>query len=744
MADRIGQQLGNYRLLGVLGQTAFAEVYLGEHLYLERPAAIKVLHTQFTGEERERFHTEARTIAHLQHPHIVQGLDFGLHDQTPYLVMEYLPGGTLRSHHPKGTRLSFEQIVTYVKQIASALDYAHQQRVIHRDVKPDNLLLNATSQVVLSDFGLAVVQRSLDSFSLSNPAADTPLYMAPEQIQHQPCAASDQYALAVVVYEWLSGDTPFHGSFQEIADQHLSVPPPSLRTQVPTIPPAVEHVVLKALAKDPQQRFANVKAFAMALEEASKAESAEHPAEAGQRSSSMRNLPTGTVTLLFTDIERSTHLLQQLGNRYASVLSECRRLLRAALQQWNGHEVDTQGDAFFVAFARATDAVLAAVDGQRALATHPWPEGVVVRVRMGLHTGEPQLSSEDYVGLDVHGAARIMSAAHGGQVLLSQATCNLVEQDLPDDVSLRDLGEHRLKDLGRPKRLFQLVISGLPADFPPLRTLDTYSNNLPVQLTPFIGREQEVTAVYDLLRREDMRLLTLTGPGGTGKTRLGLQVAAELSDLFADGVFFVNLAPISDPALVVPTITQTLELKETGDQPVLDLLNTSLRKQQLLLVLDNFEQVVSAAVQVVDLLVACPLLKVMVTSRRGLHVLAEHEFVVPPFPLPDLKHLPDLPALSHYAAVALFISQAQAVKPDFQMTTTNAHAIAEICARLDGLPLAIELAAARVKLLPAQTLLARLSQRLAILTSTAQDVPLRQQTLRNTIQWSYGLLRAEA
>src|SRR5947209_9180220 len=207
---------------------------------------------------------------------------------------------------------------------------------------------------------------------------------------------------------------------------------------------------------------------------------------------------------------------------------------------------------------------------------------------MGLHTGEPTLTPEGDVGLDVHRAARIMSAGHGGQVLLSQTTCNLVEQDVTDDVTLRDLGEYRLKDLGRPRRLFQLVISGLPADFPPLKTLDTYLNNLPVQLTPFIGREQELATVCDLLRRDDLRLLTLTGPGGAGKTRLGLQVAAELSDRFADGVFFVNLAPISDATLVVPTIAQALDIREATGQPWLERLREELQQQQMLLLLDNF------------------------------------------------------------------------------------------------------------------------------------------------------------
>jgi predicted ATPase/DNA-binding CsgD family transcriptional regulator len=437
------------------------------------------------------------------------------------------------------------------------------------------------------------------------------------------------------------------------------------------------------------------------------------------------------------------HPSQQPGENYPDVLADCQPLLRTIFYQWHGHAVDMRGDALLVAFARATDAVLAAVEAQRAIATRPWPEEVIVRVRIGLHTGEPLLTSEGYIGPDVHRSARIMSAAHGGQILLSQTTANLVEQELPDDVMLRDLGEYHLKDLGRPSRLFQLVSSDLPATFPPLKTLDIYPNNLPVQLTPFLGREQELIAIQHLLRRKKVRLLTLTGPGGIGKTRLGLQAAAELADHFANGVYFVNLAPISDPMLVLPTIADTLSLREAAGQPMPEYLKAQLQEKQMLLLLDNFEQVVKAAESVIDLLVACPRLKVLVTSREVLHIRAEHEFTVPPLSLPDLKDLPGLTALSQNAAVVLFVQRAQATKLDFQLTHANARAIVEICVRLDGLPLAIELAAARVKLLTPQALQARLNQRLQILTSASRDVPARQQTLRNTIEWSYHLLDSQ-
>ena len=455
-----------------------------------------------------------------------------------------------------------------------------------------------------------------------------------------------------------------------------------------------------------------------------------------------RELPTGTVTFLFTDIEGSTKLLQQLGAAYPDLLSEHHRLLRDAVERAGGAAIGSEGDSLFAAFGSASAGIAAAVEAQRGLAAHSWPEGSAVRVRMGLHTGEGLVRDGTYVGLDVHRAARIAAVGHGGQVLVSDSTRALIEQSLPAGVGLRDLGRHRLKDLAQPEHIYETVIAGLPSEFPALRSLEAAPNNLPTQLTSFVGRGREVAEARRLLGTT--RLLTLTGPGGTGKTRLSLQVAADSLSDFADGVFFVPLGPIEEPDLVAPAILTTLGLRESPHEPPADRLVEYLRDKHLLLIMDNFEQVLPAAGLVADLLKAGPGLSVVVTSRATLHLYGEREYAVPPLTLPGAGADLDPASISQYEAVALFIQRAAAVRPDFQITAANAPAVAEICSRLDGLPLAIELAAARVKLLPPQALLARLGHRLEALEAGSMDLPARQRTLRGAIAWSHDLLDSAA
>jgi predicted ATPase/class 3 adenylate cyclase len=440
-------------------------------------------------------------------------------------------------------------------------------------------------------------------------------------------------------------------------------------------------------------------------------------------------LPTGTVTLLFSDIECSTRLLRELGDRYGAALADHHRLLRRAFAEHGGVEVHTEGDAFFVAFARARDAVAAAVAAQRALAAHPWRDGAVFWVRMGVHTGEPTLGEGDYFGLDVHRAARICSAAHGGQVLLSQTTRDLLGSDDVAHFVVRDLGEHRLKDLPEPEHLHQLTAPGLRSEFPPLKALDGRPTNLPAQVATLIGREHEVADVVGRLRDERTRVVTLTGPGGIGKTRLAVCVGTELLPELRDGVFVVDLTVLRDPERVVPTIAQTLALKEGPNRTAGEALVEFLHHRRMLLILDNFEQLLAGAHRVAELVEAVVDLKILITSRAPLRIAAEHEYAVPPLAVDD--------------AVALFADRARAVRTDFELTERNASAATEICARLDGLPLAIELAATRMRHFTARALLSRLTTRMAVLTQGPRDLPMRQQTLRAALDWSHDLLDAQ-
>jgi predicted ATPase/class 3 adenylate cyclase len=466
-------------------------------------------------------------------------------------------------------------------------------------------------------------------------------------------------------------------------------------------------------------------------------------------------LPQGTVTFLFTDIEGSTRLLQHLGDRYADLLADHRRLLRAAFQPWSAHELSAEGDALFVAFARAADALAASAAAQQALAHHSWPEGARVRVRMGVHTGEPSLTPEGYVGLDVHRGARLRDAAHGGQILLSQATRDAIVGEWPPGVTVRDLGTHRLKDLQRPEQIFQLLHPALPADFPPIRSLEAYRHNLPVQVTSFVGREREIEEVKRLL--EGTHLLTLTGAGGSGKTRLAVQVAAGVVEEYAHGVRLVELASLTDPGFVPQAVATALGVREEPGRALDETLVEFLRARSLLLVLDNCEHLVEASARLAQaLLRSGPNLRLLATSREALNIAGETRYRLPPLTLPgpgagsrvevrgsmagSNQSDAQPSAILQYEAARLFAERAAAVLPTFALTSRNASRVVHICRRLDGMPLAIELAAARVRMLPVEQIARHLDDRFRLLTGGSRTALPRQQTLRAAIDWSYDLL----
>ena len=449
----------------------------------------------------------------------------------------------------------------------------------------------------------------------------------------------------------------------------------------------------------------------------------------------MANLPSGTVTFLFTDIEGSTQLWENYPEDMKSALAEHDSILKAAIESNHGQIIKTTGDGVHAVFTTAIDAINSAVAAQQNLHSPVIPSAKLrtsirtssfaLKVRMGLHTGEAELRDNDYYGQSLNRAARIMSAGHGGQILISDVSAQVVREHLPVDVSLLELGEHHLKGLMHPERIFQLAAPDLQKDFPPLHSFPTATNNLPTQLTSFIGRELELKEAQEKLA--STKLLTLIGPGGTGKTRLSIQIASEQLVNFKDGVWLVELAPISDSALIASTIASVFEIREVQNIPLLSIVIDYLRGKETLVVLDNCEHLVEASAQIANqLLHACPNLKIIASSREALGIDGETVYRVP--------------SLLDDEATRLFIERATKADSRFKLTEHNAASIAQICSRLDGIPLAIELAAARVKLFTPEQIAQRLDDRFKLLTGGSRTALPRQQTLRALIDWSYQTL----
>ena len=454
-----------------------------------------------------------------------------------------------------------------------------------------------------------------------------------------------------------------------------------------------------------------------------------------------REYPTGTVTFLFTDIEGSTKLWESHPERMREALARHDALMRQAIESSSGHVFRTQGDAFCATFSTALDAVSAVLAALVALASEPWPETTPIRVRMAVHTGVAESRDGDYFGSCVNRVARLLTAGHGGQALVSQTTFDLARDVLPSGAWLQGMGDHQLKDLGRPESVYQLVLPGLPSDFPPLRTLNNpeLKHNLPGQLTSFIGRESELTEIASLFAKT--RLLTLTGSGGCGKTRLALQAAADMLDGSGDGAWLIELAPIADPNLVPQAVADVLEVKDQQGKTLTQSLVERLRRQHVLLVLDNCEHVLGACASLADTLLRnCPQTLILATSQEGLNVIGETTYRVPSLSLPDPKRAQTADSLSHYESVRLFIDRAVQVQTDFVVTNENAPALASVCHRLDGIPLAIELAAARIRSLSLEDIDGKLNERFRLLSRGARTAVPRHQTLRGAIDWSYDLL----
>ena len=744
--DLSGTRIAHFRLIDIIGSGGMGVVYRAEDQNLQRRVAIKLMRAKpfAAPEARARFLDEARAAAAVTHPNVAAIYEVGEDAGRVYIAMELVEGQSLLARLVAVPPL--DEALRLALQIAQGLARAHDKGVLHRDLKPDNVMVDPEGRVRILDFGLS--KRLLPVEEQDDAAAatrltrvgqviGTPGYMSPEQaLGLEVDQRSDIYSFGVILYELATctqlfgGETPEQVTAAMIADPEL----PSRRN--PRVGPELERIILRCLARQPDDRFANAHEICAALERLGVRGLGDTPSPAG-------NLPSGTVTLLHVDVAGLEQLGGRLTDRAAEARVRHRELVRHEVESRDGYLVDSAtssadrsvgGRGSLAAFPSARAAVLAAIALDTAHREERWPAGVTVAVRMGLHTGEPRLVKGRYVGLDVHRALRIAAAASPGQILLSASTWEQVKQADLGSATGHDLGTHRLEELRYPEHLFALAIDGVSGGEPLIAA--QRPNNLPAQATAFVGRERQLGEVCALVRRADIRLVTLTGPGGTGKTRLSIEVARALADEFPAGVYQVPLAPVSDPALVPALVAETVGVPERPGRPALEAIKTAIGNGHMLLVLDNFEQIIAAAPAVGELLVACANLKIVATSREPLKLRFEREYPVPPLELPA-GHEEDVLACE---SARLFVDRIRDVRPDFAVTAETAPHIAAICTRLEGLPLALELAASRMKMLTLPSLRERLRDRLGFLRGDARDREARHQTLRATIAWSYQLL----
>ena len=769
--DLSGTTLDHFRIEAVLGRGGMGVVYRAVDTRLHRFVALKVLLLEISQdpERRARFLREAQVAASLGHQNIAGVYEVGEDKGRIFIAMEYVEGQTLRACLNAPMLLS--TALQLAAQIARGMAGAHDKNVLHRDLKPDNVMVTPEGIAKILDFGVA---KQLTPAKIAAPAGaehvtaqgfilGTPGYMSPEQAMGRTLdPRSDIFSFGVLLYEMTTGGKPFTGTAMDmlVAVARDTPAPPSSKSA--RVTPDIERVILRCMARNPADRYPTARALCDALEpltggmvtssvilipaqpfsssSPTKTMAADAVPGGGdvtvQRAS--RALPSGTVTLLASDVESSIQLLQDTGDRFEESLRRYHALQRELIEKHGGHVVDTTWDGATAAFSAAAPAIAVATAVQRAVHAEPWPEGCDVRVRMGIHTGEPKVAGDRYVGLDVHRAARIGASAGGGRVLLSAATRDGLKDSR--DVVLQDLGLRRVQELRYPEHLFELEIPGLERKLPSFHSVIAWGNSLPAQPTTFIGRAEEIASIVGMLRRSDLRLVTLSGPGGTGKTRLSLEVGRALFGDFNAGVVQVLLASVTDPELVPAMIGQALGVHELPGKPILESVKARIGASRMLLLLDNFEQVVGASPAIAELLGACSALKFLVTTRQPLKLRAEREYPVPPLALPSAEPAASGAPRPPCEAVRLFVERVRDVKPSFELTPENEPVLEAIVTRLDGLPLAIELAASRMRMLTPQSILDRLHDRLGFLKGGARDLAERQQTLRAAIDWSYNLL----